>query len=113
MTERIYSFLGLATKAGKLVSGDETCEKMLKSAKAKLVILAEDASDNTKKAFADMCKYRDIPIRFFGVKELLGRYTGKENRAVIAVLDNGFAERLMEMMDKSINDCGGEQHGEN
>ena len=108
MTERIYSFLGLATKAGRLVSGDETCEKMLKSDKARLIVIAEDSSENTKKAFADMCKYRNIPIRFFGVKELLGRYTGKDNRAVVAILDSGFAERLIELMDNSIKDCGGE-----
>lgn len=108
MTERIYSFLGLATKAGKLVSGDDTCERMLKAGKAKLVIVAEDASDNTRKAFGDMCSYRDIPLRFFGSKELLGRYTGKDKRAVIAVLESGFAKRVMELIDSSNKECGGE-----
>ena len=108
MTDRIYSFLGLATKAGKLVSGDDTCERMIKSGKANLVIVAEDASENTRKAFIDSCNYRDIPIRLFGLKQLLGRYTGKDNRAVMAILDSGFAERLIELIDESKKNCGGE-----
>ena len=58
MVERIYSFLGLATKAGKLISGEETCERALKLGKVFLVIVSDDASDNTKKKFNDMCKYR-------------------------------------------------------
>lgn len=108
MTDRIYSFLGLATKAGRLVSGDDTCERMLKSGKAKLVIVAADASQNTRKSFDDMCKYREIPIRYFGEKELLGRYIGKEKRAVVALLDNGFAEKLKELIDNSNKEFGGE-----
>lgn len=112
MTNRIYSFLGLATKAGKLVSGDDTCERMLKSNKVNLIIVAEDASSNTKKAFEDLCRYRDVPIRLFGSKQLLGRYTGKDNRAVIAILDSGFAERLILLIDGEQKDSGGELIGQ-
>ncbi len=77
MDERIYSFLGLATKAGKLISGDETCERAMNAGKAYLVIVSDDASDNTKKKFRDMCSYRELKIRTFGEKELLGKFTGK------------------------------------
>ena len=107
MVERIYSFLGLATKAGKLLSGDETCERALKAGKAYLVIVSEDASDNTKKKFKDMCSYRNIEIRYFGEKELLGRYTGKKIRSVIAVAERGFAGHLKDMIDN----CGIEHGG--
>ncbi len=99
MTNRIYSFMGLATKAGKLLSGEEACDKAVKSGKAKLVIVAGDASENTKKKFIDMCKYRGIDIRVFGEKDSIGRYTGKDVRSVVAILDWGFAGRLMEMID--------------
>lgn len=101
MTSKIYSFLGLATKAGKLLSGDEACDKAIKSGKAKLIIVAGDASSNTKKKFADMCKYRGVNIRVFGEKDQIGRYTGKEVRSVVAILDWGFAGRLIEMIDSN------------
>ena len=47
--------LGLAQRAGKLVSGDETCEITIKSNKCCLVIVSLDASEKTKKKFKDMC----------------------------------------------------------
>ena len=48
MQDKAYSFLGLAAKAGKLISGDETCERALKAGKVHLVIVSEDASGNTR-----------------------------------------------------------------
>ncbi len=107
MVERIYSFLGLAAKAGKLLSGEESCERALKSGKVYLVIVSEDASDNTKKKFRDMCNYRDIEIRYYGEKDLLGSYTGKRVRSVIAVTEIGFARHLKEMIDNRGIEHGG------
>lgn len=107
MEDRIYSFLGLAAKAGKLITGDETCERAIKLRKAYLVIVSEDASDNTRKKFADMCSYRNLDLRFFGEKEMLGRYTGKSVRSVIAVTDRGFAGHLKEMIDGCRKEHGG------
>ena len=107
MVDRIYSFLSLATKAGKVVSGEETCERSLKSGKVFLVIVAVDASDNTKKKFSDMCKYRSIDIRYFGEKKLLGRYVGKDMRSMVAVIDRGFAGRLRELIDSIGIEHGG------
>lgn len=108
MSERIYSFIGLARKAQKLLSGDETCEKALKAKKVNLIIIAEDASENTKKKFTDACSYRNINIRIFGTKEYLGKFTGKNVRSVIAILEKNFSKRLMEMIDAENIGCGGD-----
>ena len=86
-------------KAGKLVSGEYLVEKAVKEMKACLVVIAEDASDNTKKHFSDMCRYRNIPIRFFGAKEEIGRTIGKAYRASIAVTDEGFAKSILKKVD--------------
>ncbi len=51
--DRVLSLIGLATKAGKCASGEFMTENETKSGKAALVIVAEDASDNTKKKFRD------------------------------------------------------------
>lgn len=92
----ILSFIGLCMKAGKLVSGEETVEKALKAHKVKLVILAEDASDNTKKKFKDMCTYRNVEWIEFCSKYELGNALGKHIRATIGILDEGFAKSIKE-----------------
>ena len=45
--------LGLAMKAGKVISGETGCENSIRDGSAYLVILAEDASANTMKKFKD------------------------------------------------------------
>ena len=53
---RVLSLIGLATKAGKTVSGEFSTEKSVKTGKGLLVIVAEDASENTKKKFRNIYK---------------------------------------------------------
>ena len=63
---RILSLVGLATKAGKTVSGEFSTEKAVKTGTAYLVIVSEEASGNTKKKFQNMCSFYQVPIYFFG-----------------------------------------------
>lgn len=97
--KRILNLIGLATKARKIASGEFSTEKAVKSGKACLVIVAEDASDNTRKKFANMCTYYRVPIWFFGKKDELGHGMGKEMRASLAVLDEGFAGAMAKQMN--------------
>ena len=46
---KVLGSLGLAMKAGDVVSGEFMTEKSVKSGKAFLVIVSEEASDNTRK----------------------------------------------------------------
>ena len=69
---KVYSMLGLAMKAGKVVSGEFATDKSVKSGKAWLVIVSEDASNNTKKMFSNMCEFYKVPRYFYGTKENLG-----------------------------------------
>lgn len=86
--------IGMAMKAGKLVSGEFATEKAVKSGKAALVIVSESASENTKKKFRNMCDYYQVPICFFGEKEELGHAIGKQFRASLAVTDEGLAKAI-------------------
>ena len=62
---KALSLLGLATKAGKVASGEFCTEKEVKSGRAALVIVAGDASENTKKRFRNMCSFYKVPIYFY------------------------------------------------
>ena len=92
--DKILSYLGLATRAHKLVSGEFMTEKAVKEGKAELVIVAEDASDNTKKMFRNMCEFYHVSMYIMSNKETLGHAIGKQFRASLAVLDHGFANAI-------------------
>lgn len=98
MTNKVYSSLGLATKAGKIQSGEFCTEKAVKSFRAFLVMVAEDASDNTKKMFTNMCTYYEVPCVIYGTKGELGHAMGKEMRASLAVTDEGFAKMIKKQL---------------
>ena len=95
--------IGLATKAGKTAGGEFLTEREVKSGRAALVIVAEDASENTKKKFQNMCEYYKVPIRFYGDKDTLGHAMGKQFRASLAVLDEGLAKGIRKHMDTEEN----------
>ena len=100
---KVLSLIGLATKAGKTVSGEFCTEKEVKSGKASLVIVADDAYDNTKKKFRNMCDFYHVPICFYRDKDTLGHAMGKQFRASLAILDQGFAKGIRESMDAEEN----------
>jgi ribosomal protein L7Ae-like RNA K-turn-binding protein len=96
--DKILSFLGIAQKAGKIESGGFLCEKAVKSRKAKIVILAEDAQKNTVSTISNKCTYYHIPFCFYGTKEALGHAIGKGERSCIAVTDQGFADGITKLL---------------
>ena len=97
--DRVLSMLGMAAKAGKIESGEFSTEKAVKGGRGRLVIVAEDASDNTKKMFTNMCKYYEVPFVVFGTKEELGHWIGKAYRASICILDEGFAKAVLKKIN--------------
>lgn len=96
--KKVYSLLGLAARGRNVVSGEFMTEKAVKSGRAALVIVSEEASDNTQKMFADMCDYHNVSYRVFGSKEELGHSMGKQMRASLAVTDKGFAESIRKLL---------------
>lgn len=101
MANRVYSMIGMAEKAGHAVSGEFSTEKAIKSGKACLVIIASDASENTRKHFSDMCAYRNIPICIYGDKEELGHAIGKEMRVNLAIMERGLANSIRKRIEET------------
>lgn len=99
----VFSLLGLAMRAGKVVSGEFSTEKAIRSGKAYLVVVARDASANTKKSFSDSCTYYQVPIVLYGTKEELGHCIGKQMRASLAVTDEGFGRELAKKIELQNN----------
>ena len=99
--DKVLSLIGLATKAGQTASGEFMTEREVKTGRAALVIVAGDSSDNTKKKFRDMCEFYKVPICFYGDKDTLGHAMGKEFRASLAILDEGFAKGVLKHLTEN------------
>ncbi len=86
--------IGLCRRANQLVSGEFPVEKAIKDGQAYLVIIADDASANTKKKFTNMCNFRSIPFVMKFTKESLGKAIGKDIRATVCITDENFAASI-------------------
>ena len=100
MTDRVLSALSLARKAGKVLGA-------IRSFKAALVLIAEDASDGTRKKFTDKSTYYEVPYHIYGTKESLAHAIGMELRSVVSVNDEGLADIIMKRLEEA--DVYGEQ----
>lgn len=91
MNLRLNNAIGLCKKAGRCTSGGPVVEETVKKGKACLVLLQEDASDNTKKQFADLCAYYNVPLLLV---DSVGQAIGQPNRMVMAVTDENFKKMI-------------------
>ena len=92
---KLFNCLGLCRRAGKGQSGAFAAERALKTGKAKLVLLEETASENTKDRFSALCEGRKVPLRL--VPEV-GRAIGREAHGVMAVTDIGFVNMILDAL---------------
>ena len=102
--KKVFSYIGLAAKSRNLVSGELATEKAIKTKKVILVLIAEDASKNTKKKFIKSVLL-PVPLYFFGKKKELGKTIGKDIRTSIGLLDQGLADGIRKQLD---NICNGD-----
>lgn len=92
--------IGLARKAGKLVSGTDFVCDAIRNKKIFLVVCSESVSDNTRKKISDCCTYYHTDLRFADVsKEALGKAIGKAFTACVGVAD----KNLSELISRNIN----------
>lgn len=91
----ILPLLGLALRGGNLAVGEEPVEAVARARDARILLLASDAADNTRRrvehfAQAGQCLWARLPFS----KAELGRALGRSSVAVAAVTDTGLAAAL-------------------
>lgn len=97
---KILSLLGIAMKGRNLVSGEFQTLEAIRKGSAMLVIIAEDASDNTKKLFSDKCAFYGVPVVTFGRKEEFAAAIGKESlRSSLGVCNAGLADAIIKQLE--------------
>ena len=95
MGEDQLSLLGMAARARAVTSGGSLTEKAIRGGEAYFVIIAEDASEGTKKRIQDKCSFYHVPYVFFFFLFDLGHRIGKEARSTVAILQEGFAKEFI------------------
>lgn len=88
------NLLGIAFKAGKLVHGTDLTLSAVRQNKVKLLILASDASENTKKQVRDKAAFYQVEVMDIFPSDALSKAIGKRNRMVLGILDKGIADSI-------------------
>ena len=95
-SHNILSLLGLALRGGRLAVGEEPVEAVARAKDARVLLLAGDASDHTRRrvihfAQAGACLWLPLPFS----KAELGQALGRTAVAVLAVTDVGLAHAVV------------------
>lgn len=98
LEEKILNLLSIATKARKTTSGMTLTVEAVKKNEAKLLLLANDASAETKKDAHILAEKNSLDIYEILNKNALGCIIGKDERAVVAILDEGFAQAFRKII---------------
>ena len=98
--DKLSAYMGFCARARQLQTGYNTCLSLMDKGKVKLLLLAEDLSDNTKKKMSDKCKTKEIAYRIHGTIDFLSRITGKSDKGIFAITDSNFAKVIKEEIDR-------------
>lgn len=95
-SHNILSLLGLALRGSHLAVGEEPVEAVARARDARVLLLASDAADNTRRrtehfAQAGQCLWLRLPFS----KAELGRAVGRTSAAIVAVTDIGLANAVV------------------
>ena len=105
MINKTLGLLGISAKAGKIIAGSEIVIENIKKKKVKLVILAKDSSEKTKKNIKLLCEQNNIKTVEYGNIEENSKAIGKVNKAIIGIIDEKLAIVILEKIS------GGENFG--
>ncbi len=98
--ERALGMIGLASRAGKVVSGNDAVTGAIRSGNVKLLIITKDISANSlNRILKNITDGDEIPCYSFARSEELGDALGKPNRTVAAITDKNFAEGISAILE--------------
>ncbi|WP_047981232.1 L7Ae/L30e/S12e/Gadd45 family ribosomal protein [Ornithinibacillus contaminans] len=99
MNPNYLNIIGLAFRAGKCSTGEETIVKDIQKRRAKLVLIANDVGPQTRKKLTDKCNSYEVPyVIVADDRDTLSNAIGKSQRVAIAILDGGFATKLKQLL---------------
>ena len=93
MKKNTLGVIGLAARARGIVIGTNQVLETIRNGKAKLVLIACDVSDNTRKALTDKSAYYSVSYEQIDITTVeLGHAVGHSNTAAVAFTDQSFVK---------------------
>ena len=104
MQSDLLRFLGLMRRAGKLSVGEEGTGQAVRAGKAKLILLADDASCNAVDRAMGFARRAKIPLMQMRTQKAeLAAALGVAGGAMAAVCDEGFARALIKKFPEDMD----------
>jgi uncharacterized protein len=96
MRERIIGYIGLANKAGKVISGGTMVSEAIRGKiKPGLILVSTDVSEAIGEKIVVLAEVNRIRCERIMSKDDFGAILGKAPRSAVAVKHGGFVERLV------------------
>jgi hypothetical protein len=107
MRERILGYLGLANRAGNIISGSSlVCDAVRGNNKPGLVLVAVDVSGSIGEKIISLAALHHVRAEKVMTKEEFGSILGKSLRSAVAVRQGGFVVRLVSVIERYRNFLG-------
>ena len=90
-SKQVAFALGLAQKAGKVASGDFAVRSALNGGKAKLMLIACDAAEASRKELEYLAETAEVKTVTGPARAEIGSAIGKSPRTAVVITDNNFA----------------------
>lgn len=90
--------MGITARAGKIVTGTDLTLQEIRKQTVKLVVLASDASQRTKKDLTNKTNFYKVPLNTEFTSYEIKKAIGKD-RKVVGITDTRMAKRLSEFME--------------
>ena len=98
-TEAALRLLGLAARAGAVLSGTERVRIAARAGTLHHVLVAGDISANTHDKLIPLLEARAIRYRIVATRNELGAAVGKPPAGALGILDAGLAKRVAALLD--------------
>ena len=100
MRSKVMSYLGFAAKARKIVNGYNTCIFMMEKRRVKLLVLAEDLAENSKKKMVSAAQKHAVPYKIYGTMDEISQITGTSGKGIFAITDDNFASVILKEIEQ-------------
>ena len=105
MREKTLNLLGLMRKANAIAVGETNTGGAVRAGKAKLLLLAADASDNARSRARGFTHGRDVvTVTLPFTKDEIAAHVGVSGCAMAAITDIGFANAFMKSLAAAVPD---------
>ena len=103
MNKRSLNYLGIAKRSGNLICGTDMVVKSLPAGKIQIILLASDASSNTKDKIIRKAYYYQIQVydKFSSLE--LSQAVGASHLMVIGLTDEGLKQAFLKEVEREVS----------